>query len=96
MQMCQNHLPPNSGFSSDFVHFILKMLENLKSLRAQKTFFKKWRFLSDVPYRILDRILAGGRPPHGGDVHATELVPIYYNLSTTVLIKDTVYTFKKQ
>ena len=27
----QNHLPPNSDFSSDFAHFILKILKNLKN-----------------------------------------------------------------
>ena len=31
MQVRQSHLPPNSYFSSDFVHFMLKLLENLKN-----------------------------------------------------------------
>ena len=29
VQVSQNHLPPNSNFSSDFAHFISEILENL-------------------------------------------------------------------
>ena len=41
IQVSQNHLLPNSDFSSGFGHFILDILENLTILtKIQKIFFK--------------------------------------------------------
>ena len=51
IQVSQNHLPPNSKFSSDFGHFILKMLKDLKILaNLYQEFFLK-------------NTISGGYPP---------------------------------
>ena len=48
-------LPPNSYFSSDFAHFILEILNNLKILAyVQNYFFKKHDFWG-YPPGILNR-----------------------------------------
>ena len=46
-QVRQTHLPPSSDFSSDFVHFILKMLKNDNVNFFRKN--KKRDFWADVP-----------------------------------------------
>ena len=67
----QNHLPPNSNFSSDFGHFILKILEDLKIFtNMNKSFFKNRNFWGDTPTEF--RTGGGHVPgiPLGGDAHA--------------------------
>ena len=49
-QVSQNQLSPNSDLSSDFAHFILKILENLKILASiQKIFIENRDLWGDVP-----------------------------------------------
>ena len=56
IQVSQNHLPPNSDFSSDFAHFILEIPENPNfSVNIQKIFFKNCDFWGGHPPRILNR-----------------------------------------
>ena len=47
----QTHLPPKFGFSSDFGHFILKMVKNAKfsSMSRKKKMLKYHHFWGDVP-----------------------------------------------
>ena len=40
IQVGQNHLPPNSYFSLNFMHFILEILKNLKIFRYSKKSLK--------------------------------------------------------
>ena len=50
IQVSQNHLPPNSDFSSDFTYFISKIPENLNiSVNIQKIVFKNLDFWGDIP-----------------------------------------------
>ena len=50
IQLSQNHLPQNFDFSSNFAHFILKILENLKMLAniKEKTIENR-DFCGDIP-----------------------------------------------
>ena len=59
IQVRQTHLPPNSNFSSNFGHFISKVLENLKIDMNSKFFFKTRDFWGTSP-KISDR----GSHPH--------------------------------
>ena len=46
----QTHLPPKFSFSSDFGHFILKMLENaIVANVLRKKIIKYHNFWGDVP-----------------------------------------------
>ena len=50
IQVNENHLPPNSYFSSDFGHIILEISENLKILTNKlKNFIKNRDFWGDIP-----------------------------------------------
>ena len=64
IQVNQNHLPPNSDFSSDFGHFILGTLENLKVLtNIQKLVFKNREFWGGYPTGILKVGIRARHPP---------------------------------
>ena len=76
IQVVQNHVPPNSDFSSDFALFILEILKNIKIWAyIQKCFFKNRDFWGDIPTEFW----TGGdtsppSPPRwlrpcGGDAH---------------------------
>ena len=59
IQVSQNHLPPNSHFSSDFAHPILGILENPKALaKKSKILFKNRDFWGAHPpeFRNVPRI----------------------------------------
>ena len=50
IQASQSHLSPNSDFSSDFAHFILEILKNLKiSVYIQIFSLKNRDFWGDIP-----------------------------------------------
>ena len=56
IQVNRNHLPPNSDFSSDFGHFILKTLENLKILaNMHEIFFKNRDIWGAMPPELRTR-----------------------------------------
>ena len=79
IQVCQNHLPPNSDFFSDSAHFISEILENLSFLvNIQKIFFKIHDFWGTPPQNSEPE----GRIPHppGGDAHD----PMTYNTVKTI------------
>ena len=65
--MRQNHIPPNFDFSSDFGHFILKILEFKKGKYSEFFFENRDFWDGDVHSRILSR--EGGTRPPGGDAH---------------------------
>ena len=76
--MSQNHLPPNSDFSSDFVHFILEILENMTILaKIQKISINMAISGGDIDPEFRT---AGTRPRHppppDGDAHENALA--YY------------------
>ena len=77
--MNQNDLPPNSNFSSDFGHFILEILENLKVFtNIQKISLKNRDFWGDIP----PEFRTGGtcpRHPPGGDAHVHKLRFDFYS-----------------
>ena len=52
--MRQTHLPPDSGFSSDFGHFILKILKNDNYQFFQKN-IENHDFWADIPPKTLNR-----------------------------------------
>ena len=54
IQVSQNHLPPNSNFSSDFTHFILEILENPKNGKNSKKKSLKPLFIGGHPSRNLE------------------------------------------
>ena len=70
IHVSENHLPPNSDFSSDFAHFVLKILKNLEILvSVQEFFLKNCDFRWGHPPGILNRGGGGGKrtpspPPH--------------------------------
>ena len=64
--MSQNHLPSNSDLSSDFGHFILEMLKNLKLLTKVRKF--SVHFWGDIPPEFQTGGNAYPHPP-GGDTH---------------------------
>ena len=69
IQVSQNHLPPNSDFSSDFAHFISEIPENPNfSVNIQKIFLKNRDFWRGASPRNSE---PGGHVPHppGGDAH---------------------------
>ena len=57
----QTHLPPKFSISSDFGHFTLKMLENVKFKCVKKKVTQISLYLGDV------------HVPHLGDVHVPPL-----------------------
>ena len=63
IQVLQIQLPPNSNFSLDFGHFILKILENLKFWCVFRIFSSKVVISGGTSPRILDRGDASPRPP---------------------------------
>ena len=75
IQVSQNHLPPNSDFSSDFAYFILDILENPKVLaKIPKIVFKKPWFQGETSPVISNRGGHVPRIPPGGAAHgATRL-----------------------
>ena len=60
IQVSQNHLPPNSDFSSDFGNFSLEIFETLKVLTNLQNFFLKSRYFGGHP----PEFRTGGRVPH--------------------------------
>ena len=74
IQVSQNHLPPNSDFSSDFAQFILEILENPKLL-AKIRFFLNRDFWGEGHHS--QNFEPGGHvprnpPPPGGAAHASK------------------------
>ena len=64
IQMNQSHLPPNSDFSSDFGHFILETLENMKILtNTQKFSLKNRDFWGDIPPEFRTGATCPRHPP---------------------------------
>ena len=71
IQVSQNHLPPNSDFSSVFAHFVWEILENPKVLaNIPKIFFKNRDFWGDIPPGFSNRGGHVPRFPPGGAAHA--------------------------
>ena len=66
--MSQNHLPPNSDFSSEYAHFTLEIWENLKIFAKIQKFSLKVAISGVRPQKFRN---GGTRPPspHGGDAH---------------------------
>ena len=56
MQVSQNYLPPNSDFSLDLAHFILKILENPKVYQI----FRKFSLKTAISGGILPRNFEAG------------------------------------
>ena len=74
IQVSQNHLPPNSDFSSEFDHSIWELLENLKVLANIQGKTLKIAISGGTSPRISNR---GSPPPLGSDAHGckTPIVP---------------------
>ena len=68
----QTHLPPKFSFSTDFGHFISKVLENAKFANvSRKKILKYHNFWRDVP---ADFSTVGTRPPAPAfDTHVSSL-----------------------
>ena len=62
IQVNENHLPPNSDFSSDFGHIILEISENLKILTNKLKIFTKNRDFWGISPRNFEP--GGTRPRH--------------------------------
>ena len=70
----QTHFPPKFSFSSDFGHFIWKMLENTKSLNVSRTKLLKYVNFWGSTHAVFKR--AGVVTPTPPPPSATPLVPV--------------------